>query len=153
MRNVSHRLEYLNTWFPTGGAIWEGLCGLVLLEEVCDWWRALRASSLTPLPVFSASCLWLRMWILFPTVFNIPAAAKLSHHDRFLLFWNCKTSVIISSVNFCSWCFITAAEKLCATIPLVRRIFFPFGLWDCLHASWNCSFWCFSITFSLATLV
>lgn len=30
----------LQTWFPFGGAVWSGLCGIVLLEEVCHYGKA-----------------------------------------------------------------------------------------------------------------
>lgn len=34
--NVSHRLRYLDNWFPLGGAVWGGVSvGADLLEEVC----------------------------------------------------------------------------------------------------------------------
>ena len=29
-----HGLMYLNLWFPVGGAVWGGLRGVALLEEV-----------------------------------------------------------------------------------------------------------------------
>lgn len=35
MTNISHILEHLSTWFPVGGALWVGIEGVVLLEEVC----------------------------------------------------------------------------------------------------------------------
>lgn len=35
MITVSHRLRYLNVWFPVDGAVWGGLGGETLLEEAC----------------------------------------------------------------------------------------------------------------------
>jgi hypothetical protein len=32
----------LNIWFLMAGAVWGGLVGAALLEEVCQWGRALR---------------------------------------------------------------------------------------------------------------
>lgn len=34
MRCVPHSLQHLKTWFILGGALWEGLSGGTLLEEV-----------------------------------------------------------------------------------------------------------------------
>lgn len=33
--NDSHRLIYMYAWSPVGGASWEGLGDMALLEEVC----------------------------------------------------------------------------------------------------------------------
>jgi hypothetical protein len=33
--NASHRLIHLSTWLADGGAVWEGLKGVALLEEIC----------------------------------------------------------------------------------------------------------------------
>ena len=35
--NGLHRLIYLNAWSAVGRTVWEGLEGVVLLEEVCAW--------------------------------------------------------------------------------------------------------------------
>ena len=35
--NVPHSLGCLDTWCPVGGAVWEGLGGAALQEEVCHW--------------------------------------------------------------------------------------------------------------------
>ena len=40
--NVSHRLMDLNTWSPVGGAVWEGLRVMALLERLWQWRRALK---------------------------------------------------------------------------------------------------------------
>lgn len=40
--NVSHRLKYLNSWFPGARTVWEGLGGMALLEEACHWVWVLR---------------------------------------------------------------------------------------------------------------
>lgn len=41
MRNVPQRLMYLNPGSPDGGAVWEGLGSMALVEEDCHWGRAL----------------------------------------------------------------------------------------------------------------
>ena len=51
--NCPQRLMYLNTWSPVGGNIWEGLGGVVLLEEVCHWGWDLRFKKPTSFPVSS----------------------------------------------------------------------------------------------------
>ena len=33
--NSLHSIMHLSVWFPVGGTVWEGLGGVVLLEEVC----------------------------------------------------------------------------------------------------------------------
>jgi hypothetical protein len=38
-----NRFAYLNTWFPVGGSIWEGLGGVPLLE-VCHWRQGFEIS-------------------------------------------------------------------------------------------------------------
>lgn len=44
--NRLSEFHYLNTQFPLGGAMWGGLGCVPLLEEVCVWELALRASGL-----------------------------------------------------------------------------------------------------------
>lgn len=35
--NGPNELMYLNTWYPVGGTVWEGLEGVFLLEEMRHW--------------------------------------------------------------------------------------------------------------------
>ena len=35
--NGPNELRYLNTWYPVGGTVWEGLEGVFLLEEMRHW--------------------------------------------------------------------------------------------------------------------
>lgn len=54
-KTISHGLGYLNTWFPVGRAIWEGLNDTALLEEyisVADF----DVIQLTLLPIHSLIC-------------------------------------------------------------------------------------------------
>lgn len=56
VRNVSHKLPYLNTLSPTYGGVWKGsktFWGRHLLEELCHWAWALRIYRLSWLPVLS----------------------------------------------------------------------------------------------------
>lgn len=53
MRNVPHRLQHLNTWFPAGSAVRGRLDHRALLEEVCYWGQVSRVHSLTQLLVHS----------------------------------------------------------------------------------------------------
>ena len=47
MRMVPHRLKHLNDWLSVGGAVWEGLGDVALLEEVCHWgWEVSRAHAI-----------------------------------------------------------------------------------------------------------
>lgn len=48
-KNVPHRLRYLSTLLPVGGAVWGISADLLEVEHHWDW--ALRVHSLTPLPV------------------------------------------------------------------------------------------------------
>jgi hypothetical protein len=36
----------LNTWFPVGGTVWEGLEGVALFEKVCHWEVGFEVSKL-----------------------------------------------------------------------------------------------------------
>lgn len=52
--NVPHKLNYLNTHSPTGGAVWvdyEPLRGETYIEEIDPWRKALRLYSMAILPV------------------------------------------------------------------------------------------------------
>ena len=51
--NGPHRHIYLNAWSLTGRAVWEGLGGVALLEEVYHRRQALRFQKPTPLPASS----------------------------------------------------------------------------------------------------
>lgn len=48
-KNVPHRLRYLSTVLPVGGAVWGISADLLEVENHWEW--ALRVHSLTPLPV------------------------------------------------------------------------------------------------------
>lgn len=73
-----HGLMCLNTWSPSGSAVWdaeEPSRGRVLLKEVRHCRRAWRFYSLAPLPIFSASGCWWAVVGLHHTPANVPSPA------------------------------------------------------------------------------
>lgn len=89
MGNVPHRLGYLNTRFPLGGAVWEvmgPLRGAALLEEVDQWGRALRVSILGLLPVCSVCFLIVTKDVI--SQLPVPAACCHASHHCELSFQN-----------------------------------------------------------------
>lgn len=34
-KNTLHMIIYLSTWYPIGGAVWQGLGHVALMEEMC----------------------------------------------------------------------------------------------------------------------
>lgn len=99
-------------WIPgQSGSVWEGFRGVALLEMMCHWggvwWGHFKR--LVPFPGFSvsASCLWIKMWVLHPSCCHLllySLTMKLP-------------SEAISPVKYCSsellwsWCFAVAIEK------------------------------------------
>ena len=54
-KTVSHGLGYLDTWFPVGRAIWEGLSDTAVLEEYISG-ADLDLIQLTLFPIHSLIC-------------------------------------------------------------------------------------------------
>lgn len=50
MKNGPHRLRCVNTWFPAGGTVWEGLGGIALLGKGChgEWTLRFQQTANTP---------------------------------------------------------------------------------------------------------
>jgi hypothetical protein len=46
--NASHRVLCLNTWYPVGESIWDGLRGWPFLEDILYLWWALRFQNSIP---------------------------------------------------------------------------------------------------------
>lgn len=57
MKNGPHRLLCVNTWFPAGGTVWEGLGGIALLGKVCHWEWTLRFQQTANTPSWLSLCL------------------------------------------------------------------------------------------------
>lgn len=70
VRNVTHRLRYLNYWSPVDGTVYGGL-GLVLLEDICTWGWSSRVKS----PTYFHFTLWC----------ELPASCSYSHAYCLLL--------------------------------------------------------------------
>lgn len=80
--NVPHRFRCLNSWtLVNDGTVWEGSGGVALLEEVCQWGRAIRFDGLMTFPVSSQLLV-----LTIPSAFA--AMSPCSH--KLLSLWNRK---------------------------------------------------------------
>jgi hypothetical protein len=60
--NGVYAFIYLDAWSLVGRAVWEGLPGLLLWDEVCPWQTELRTEKDTSFPSKSLSSLSLWIW-------------------------------------------------------------------------------------------
>lgn len=116
--NVSHMLGHLNTWFPAGDAVWEGLGGVVLLAKS----TLLRDSFEVPKPPETPSLLSLYpvcgsrckpsafgFWLQSPCIPNVHPCREI---NGLLSLWDHKPQINPSFYKLpWSWCLITAIEK------------------------------------------
>lgn len=106
MRNLSHRLEYLNTWSPIGGSIWEGLGGL---SGGSFRWVELHISHHSQFCLFSAggwACEFPASYsahLLPPCLLN-----KMGSYTSETV----RKNLPFLSIKFCSGCFIIVTEEL-----------------------------------------
>lgn len=76
--NVSHIFRHLNMWSPAAGAIWGGLGGVVLMEDINHWGRTLRFKA-SHHPVYSLCFLFMAQLV------NPQLSASISSYHAYLL--------------------------------------------------------------------
>lgn len=115
--NVPHRLSGLNTWSSVGGAVWEGLGGVVLLKEWCHRGKTLRFQKSHV--ILSSLSLFIPAAQTVSSVIHVPAPVSLLLRQAF------QSSGTLSQRNSSfyefpwSQCFVTASSW--CNIVLVSR--------------------------------
>lgn len=103
MRNDPHRLMCLNPGpqqVALVGDVIESLGGGAFLEEVHHWGSALKAYSLAPFPVCSASCLWFKIQPSASCSYNMPICCHVFPPWWTLIPLNQKPNQTLSKVTF-----------------------------------------------------